>query len=112
MKTNILILSTMFFSVVGIAQKDEIKTAEKALKSGDAMAAKTALDGASSLIASADEKMQAQYYFLRGSAYAELAKNGTEGAFDEAISSLKKVSEVEEKSGKAKYGSDAKEKLS
>ncbi|HCO82280.1 MAG TPA: hypothetical protein DIT95_01945, partial [Arenibacter sp.] len=112
MKTNILILSTMFFSVVGIAQKDEIKTADKALKSGDAMAAKTALDGASSLIASADEKMQAQYYFLRGTAYAELAKKGTAGAFDEAISSFKKVSEVEEKSGKAKYGSDAKEKLS
>ena len=112
MKTNILILSTMLFSVVGIAQKDEIKTADKALKSGDAMAAKTALDGASSLIASADEKMQAQYYFLRGSAYAELAKKGTAGAFDEAISSFKKVSEVEEKSGKSKYGPDAKERLS
>lgn len=99
-------------SVAGFSQKSEIKAADKALKSGDAMAAKSALESASSLIGSADQKMQAQYYFLRGSAYADLAKKGTEGAFDEAISSLKKVSEIEKESGKNKYGAEAQEKLS
>ena len=71
----------MLFSVVGIAQKDEIKTADKALKSGDAMAAKTALDGASSLIGSADEKMQAQYYFLKGKRLCRIGKKRNRGCF-------------------------------
>lgn len=102
----------MLISVAGFSQKSEIKAADKALKSGDAMAAKSALESASSLIGSADPKMQAQYYFLKGSAYADLAKKGTEGAFDEAISSLKKVSEIEKESGKNKYGAEAQEKLS
>lgn len=102
----------MFFSAVGFSQKNEIKSAEKALKSGDAASAKTALEGAASLIASADERTQAQYYLLKGKAYSELAKKGNAGAFDEAIASLKKVGEIEGKSGKMKYTAESKEKLS
>src|SRR5690606_20932819 len=112
MRTNIVILSTMLISVVGFSQKSEIRTAERALKSGDAEAAKTALEGASSLIGSADERMQAQYYLLKGQAYSELAKKGTAGAFDEAIASLKKVGEIEAKSGKLRHTAESKEKLS
>lgn len=102
----------MLIGAVGFSQKNEIKSAEKALKSGDAAAARTALDGASSLIASADDRTQAQYYLLKGKAYSELAKKGTAGAFDEAIASLKKVGEIEAKSGKLKYTVESKEKLS
>ena len=102
----------MLISAVGFSQKSEIKTAERALKSGDAEAAKTALEGASSLIAAADERTQAQYYLLKGKAYSELAKKGAEGAFDEAIASLKKVGEIEAASGKAKYTAESEEKLS
>lgn len=112
MKKNILILSAMFCSVVGFSQKSEIRDAERALKSGDAATAKSTLESASSLIAGADEKMQAQYYFLRGRAYSELAKNGESDAFNEAISSFRKVTEIEEASGKSKYSSEANEKLS
>src|SRR5690606_21714195 len=112
MRTNIIILSTMLISAVGFSQKSEIKTAERALKSGDAEAAKTALEGASSLIAAADERTQAQYYLLKGKAYSELAKKGASGAFDEAIASLKKVGEIEANSGKSRYTAESNEKLS
>ena len=66
MKTKIFILAALSFTMVGFAQKDEIKAATKALKGGDSMAAKTALEGAAGMIAGADEKIQAQYHFLRG----------------------------------------------
>ncbi|MGB5556319.1 MAG: tetratricopeptide repeat protein [Flavobacteriaceae bacterium] len=108
MKTKIFILAAMSFATVGFAQKDEIKAAEKALKGGDAMAAKTALEGAAGAISGADEKMQAQYYFLRGKAYADLAKNGDNAAFQEAATSFEKVIEIEAK-GKSKYTDETKQ---
>lgn len=107
MRTTIIILSAMFISAVGFSQKNEIKAAERALKSGDAETAKTALEGASSLIGSADERTQAQYYLIKGKAYSELAKKGTAGAFDEAIASLKKVGEIEAKSGKSRHTAES-----
>ncbi|MDX1364873.1 tetratricopeptide repeat protein [Arenibacter latericius] len=111
MKTNILILSTMFCSVVGFSQKSEIRTADRALRSGNAAEAKAALESASSLIDGANDKMQAEYYLLKGKAYSELAKKGEADAFDVAIASLRKVGEVEKANGRSKYTSEANEKL-
>ena len=99
----------MSFAMVGFAQKNEIKDAEKALKDGDASAAKTAIEAAMGSIASADEKVQAQYYYTRGKVYADLAKKGDDSAFEPAANSFKKVLELEEQSGKAKYSSEAKQ---
>ena len=48
MKTRLLILTAIGVSAMGFAQKDEMKTAEKALKDGDAAAAKAALTSAAS----------------------------------------------------------------
>jgi len=111
MKTKVLKLAAMSFAMVGFAQKDEIKTAEKALKGGDSMAAKTALEAAAGSISGADEKMQAQYHFVRGKAYADLAKKGDNAAFQEAATSFQKVIEVEEKSGKSKYSDETKQHM-
>ena len=107
MKTKILLLSAMTFTLVGFAQKAELKAADKAMKDGDSMAAKTTLEGISGMISGADEKIQAQYHFLRGQAYADLAKKGDATAFEPAVASLKKVKELEEKSGKMKYTDEA-----
>ncbi len=112
MKTKVFILAAMSFTMVGFAQKTEIKTADKALKGGDAMAAKTALESASGMISGADAKVQAQYNFLRGKAYAELANGGDDTAFNEAVSSFRKVIEIEEKSGKSKYTNETNQRLS
>ncbi len=111
MKAKFLILMTMCFTMVGFAQKSEIKAAEKALKGGDAAAAKTALEAASGTISGADVKLQAQYYFTRGKIYADLAKKGDNTAFKEAADSFQNVLDVEEKSGKQKYTAETTQRM-
>lgn len=103
MKTKLLILIAMTFSMVAFSQKNELKDAEKALKSGDAVSAKASLESISGMISGADERTQAQYYFVRGNVYSDLAKKGDATAYDEAVNSYKQVLSIEEKSGKAKY---------
>jgi len=111
MKTKIFILAAMSFTMVGFAQKNEIKDAEKALKGGDAMAAKTTLEAASGMISGADAKVQAQYHFLRGKIYSDLAKKGNNSAFTEAVSSFQQVVSIEEKSGKSKFTNETNQRL-
>jgi len=106
MKNRLLLVAALTFTMVGFAQKNEIKAAEKALKAGDSATAQTALEAASGTIAAADEKTQAQYYFTRGKIYNDLAKKGNNEAFEKAASSFKKVVEIEEASGKQKYTSE------
>lgn len=112
MKTKVLLLLAIGVSTFGISQKNEIKAAEKALKGGDSAAAKTALEGAASLIEAADAKTQAQYFAIKGNVYSDLAKKGDGDAFGPAIEAFKKVIAVEEASGKAKYTVVAQQKLS
>ena len=112
MRTRILILLAIGISSIGFAQKDEMKAAEKALKDGDAAAAKAALTSVASTIDSAKEKDQAEYYALLGNANYDLAKKGDVSAFQSAVDAYNKVIAVEEASGKSKYTSVAQEKMS
>ena len=105
-------MAAMLIGLAGFAQKSEIKAAEKAMKSGDAASAKASLESAAGAIAGADERTQAQYYFLRGQVYSDLAKKGDMSAFGESVDSYKKVLSVEEASGKVKYTGDAKAQMS
>ncbi|TXN36152.1 tetratricopeptide repeat protein [Flagellimonas hymeniacidonis] len=111
MKTKVLILVALGISAMGFSQKNEIKAAEKALKNGDSESAKTALEGAASLIDAADAKTQAQYYAVKGNVYADLAKKGDDTAFQPAIDALNKVISVEETAGKEKYTTVSRQKL-
>ena len=112
MKTKFLIMTALLFSVAAFSQKSEIKEAEKALKSGDAAAAKASLESAAGAISGADERTQAQYYYVRGQVYADLARKGDMAAFEEAVNSYQKVVSTEEASGKAKYSEDAQTQMS
>lgn len=79
MKSKYVILaSALLISVATFAQKDQIKNAEKALKGGDAQGALTQLKDAESLIANAKDTEQAQYYFVQGNAFLELANKKVE----------------------------------
>ncbi len=111
MKTKIFVLSAMSCAMVGFSQKSEIKIAEKALKSGSMSEATTALESASSLIGSADDKTKAEFYYIKGETYAMLAKKGDASAFNEAIDAYNKVIATEEKAGKVKYTNETKQKL-
>ena len=95
-----------------MAIKNEIKAAEKALRSGDSAGAKTALEAASGMVASADARTQAQYHLTRGNIYADLGKKGDDAAFDVAIQSYNETISIEEKSGKERYTTDAQQGLS
>ena len=110
MKSKYVILaSALLISVATFAQKDQIKNAEKALKGGDAHGALTQLKDAESLIANAKDTEQAQYYFVQGNAFLELANKKVEESKNllAAASSYSKLIEVEKTSGKQKYSTQA-----
>ena len=111
MRTKIILLAAMSFTMVGFAQKSELKAADKALKGGDSKSAKASLEAASSLVAGADAKVKAQYQFLKGKTYADLAKKGDNSAYAEAVASFEKVLKIEEESGKSKYTVDTKQQM-
>lgn len=110
MKSKYVILaSALLISVATFAQKDQIKNAEKALKSGDAQGAITILKDAENLVANAKDTEQAQYYFVQGNAYLDLANKKVEEGKNllAAAGSYKKLIEVENASGKQKYSTQA-----
>lgn len=111
MKTKLILLATLLIGSATIAQKSEIRDAEKALKDGNTAEAKASLDAVQGAIAGEDERLQAQYYLVRGQVYADMAKKGDDAAFDEAISSFKKTVSIEEQSGKARYSDEAQQRL-
>ncbi|SFC78149.1 tetratricopeptide repeat protein [Flavobacterium phragmitis] len=110
MKSKYVILaSALLISVATFAQKDQIKNAEKALKGGDAQGAITILKDAENLVANAKDTEQAQFYFVQGNAYLELANKKVEESknLSAAAESYKKLIEVEKASGKQKYSTQA-----
>lgn len=109
MKTKLLTLALMCVALAGFSQKGELKAADKALKSGDAASAKASLDGIQGMISGADEKVQAEYFFLRGKTYADLANKGDDAAFNEATDSFNKVLSIE--GGKGKYSDETNQRM-
>jgi tetratricopeptide (TPR) repeat protein len=110
MKSKYVILaSALLISVATFAQKDQIKDAEKALKNGDAKSAISILDAADYLITNAKDTEQAQYYFVKGNAYLDIAKKGVEEGKNLllAAEAYKKLIETEKASGKTKFSTQA-----
>lgn len=110
MKTKIAIIaSALLISATTFAQKDELKSAEKSLRNGDSQGALSVLKGAEGLMGSAKETEQAQYYFLKGNAYLDIANKGVEDGknLSLAAESYNKLLEVEKASGKMKYSTQA-----
>lgn len=77
MRKQVLILSAFIISMTVFGQKDELKVAEKAIKSNDFSAAMSAINQAKGLIANADQKTKAKFYYLKGKA---LYQNGSANA--------------------------------
>lgn len=113
MKKQVLIVSTLLITAFSFAQKDELKEAEKALKSGDVATAKSSIQAASSLIANADDKYKAQFYFLKGKTYFDMAQKGMEAtnSYKTSVESLSQLIDFE-KSYKVKYTEEAKQIMS
>ena len=110
MKSKYVILaSALLISVVAFAQKDQIKAAEKALKGGNAQEAVTILQAAEGASAAAPDAEKAQYFFVKGSAYLELANKKVEEGKNliSAAKAYQDLLAVEKASGKSKYSSQA-----
>lgn len=106
----VLLASALLVSVSNFAQKDQIKAAEKSLKNGNSAEAVATLKQAESTIAAATDAEKAQYYFVKGNAFSDLANKKVEAAknFSEASKAYQEVLNVEKASGKSKYTADAK----
>lgn len=108
MKKQIVVALALLLGSFTYAQKDEIKAAEKAIKSGNYADAKSAINSAEALIANADDKTKAKFYFLKGQAlYAN--GNSSDADISTAIESFNMVKTIEEQSGKSKYSGDVDE---
>lgn len=110
MKSKYVILaSALLISVTTFAQKDETKAAEKALKKGDSKEAATILKGAESLIASANEADKAQFFFVKGNTYLDLANKKVEVDTNLAVAAAayQDLIAAEKASGKVKYSTQA-----
>lgn len=102
-----MLAASVLISISAIAQKDELKAAQKALKNDPAQT-KTILTNAESVFANATDAEKAQFHFLKGSAMFDLANKNvqTEENLLEAAKAFKEVMAIE-KNGKAKYTADA-----
>lgn len=110
MKSKYVILaSALLISLATFAQKDQIKSAEKALKSGDAQGAISILKDAEGVLGNAKDTEQAQYYFVQGNAFLDLANKKVEEGknLSLAAESYKKLIDIEKASGKQKYSTQA-----
>ena len=108
MKSKYVILaSALLISVATFAQKDQIKAAEKALKGGNPQEAITILNAAESASATAPDTEKAQYFFVKGTAFLELANKKVEEGknLSLAAKAYQDLLAVEKASGKDKYSS-------
>ncbi|HSQ47995.1 MAG TPA: tetratricopeptide repeat protein [Lutibacter sp.] len=101
MKKQLIILSAFFISMTVFAQNDELKTAEKALKANDFATAMSAVNQAEGLIANADQKTKAKFYYLKGLA---LYQNGNPNADLEKVgNAFNQLINYENETNKPKY---------
>ena len=97
MKTKVfaLVLGLITFST--FAQKNELKTADKANKIKDYSAAMTAVTAAESLLSKMDDKSKAKFYFLKAQAY--FGKKD----YQTAANTFEKLFNLENETGKIRY---------
>lgn len=96
-KGYVYLLSALMFSGLTMAQKKELKEAEKAVKKGNLTEATAALKAVEAVLENATNAEKAQYYGLKGSlAYGQYEKGvDVDNNVDAIIASFKKVNELE-----------------
>ncbi|WGK64207.1 tetratricopeptide repeat protein [Croceiramulus getboli] len=92
MKTRFLILFAVACSTVMFAQKRELRSAEKAISSGNYAEAKASLSQAEGMMAEMDEDEKEQFYFLKGQSLLG-NENKNVPQLKEAVAAFKKSSE-------------------
>ena len=99
MKKLFLLTITFLVFQFNYAQKKELKSVDKLLKSGDFIEARASLELVSSMITTSDDKTKAKFYYLKGLSNYQ---NG-DASFENKLLSIKSfntVKELEEKTSK------------
>lgn len=99
MKFYFPVLLAALISFTAVAQKKELKAAQKLVDASLYQKALVALDEMQPLIKNAEAKYSSHYYYLLG-----ISKQKTK-AFDEAIAAFDKSNSIEESANLKKYGS-------
>ena len=110
MKSRYLIIATaLFLSIASFAQKNELKAAEKSLKDGKSEEAIATLTKAEYLIPNATDAEKAQFYFLKGNVYFDLAKKNVDvdKNLSFAAKAYQELLDAEKVSGNLKYSTQA-----
>ncbi|MDZ7612945.1 MAG: hypothetical protein U5K51_03925 [Flavobacteriaceae bacterium] len=102
MKNRFLLLLLMLVSIATYSQKEELKAAEKAIKSGDFISAKSAVDKAEAMVGSMDDKTKAQFYYLQASTYGALSKTSS-AHYDKAAEAYDNLFADEKAAKSTKY---------
>ncbi|WP_271768156.1 tetratricopeptide repeat protein [Aquimarina algiphila] len=110
MKTKFIVVLFLAVSAIGFSQKQALKAAAKALKSGNMDVASDALKAAEGQLDMADEKMKAQFYFFKGQVLASSSGESLEKV-EAAADAYNKSIEIEKTAGGSKYTADASQKL-
>lgn len=110
MKTKFVVALFVGISAIGFSQKQAIRSASRALRSGNLDTAAKALNTAEGQLGGADDKMKSEYYFLRGQVAAASAGNSID-KLEAAANAYLKVMEVEESAGMSRNSKDANAKL-
>ena len=97
MKKQVLSVALGMCTMVSFAQKNELKSAEKALKSKDYAGAVSAIGAAELLLANADDKLKSKFYFLKGQAY------GAKKDYKTAAAAYNDLFTFEKQVGKKRY---------
>jgi len=103
MKTNVLAFVLGLITISTFAQKNELKIAEKSIKSSDYTNAVTAVLEAESLFANMDNKTKAKFYFLKAQAFYGKKE------FQIATDTFEELFNFENAIGKKKYSDQASE---
>ena len=90
MKKQIIIALALSISAFSFAQKKELRTVEKAIKSENYAEAKSALKQAEALMSAMDEEQKDEYYYLQAQALFAGGK-GSGADMDAALESLNNV---------------------
>lgn len=108
-KKLIILSASLLMSIAAFSQKSEVKAAEKALKSNDFTSALANISKAESLIANADAKTKAKFYYVKGMA---LYANGTKPMnAEKAAAVLEELMKIEKESKASKYSAEASQTL-
>ncbi len=110
MKSKYVVLTAaLLVSMSNFAQKDQIKAAEKALKSGNSAEAISVLSQAESTLGAATDAEKAQYYYVKGNAHLDMStkKMDLTKNLSAAAKAYQEVLSVEKTSGKSKYTAQA-----